>query len=124
MNHLTAVQNVVRNEAQLLCQQNEFDVDPQQVLLHVAVEILQQFPMNLMEIFAHNDARLVGLGRDDIDQVFINIMPKQFGIASEERHIYFVVNVAYLEEILLFVEGHTDFAFIFQFRGTVFFDRL
>lgn len=51
-------------------------------------------------------------------------MPKEFGIATKERHIDLVMNVAYFEEILLFIECHADFSLVFQFRRTVFLNRL
>jgi hypothetical protein len=76
--------------------------------------------VDVVEIFAYNDAGCFCFSGYDIQQLHINFVPQEFGIATQERHVDFIMNVADFVKIGLFVECHTYFFFVFQIRGTVF----
>lgn len=92
------------------------------VLLHITVEIVQELAVDLVEIFAHDDAHLVLLGGDNVDDLLVNLVPKQLRIAAKKRHVDFVVDVADFKKVGLFVVCDARLLLVFEFAGAVPFD--
>jgi hypothetical protein len=75
-----------------------------------------------MEIFANHDADFVGFYRNNVHDLLNNVVPNQFGVASEERHIDFIVDVADMVLVCVFLCLDADFLVVIQFGGAVFLD--
>jgi hypothetical protein len=92
----------------------EFEINGSQIiLLHVAVKIVEELAVNLVEIFANNDPHFVLLRRNNIDNLLEYFVPQELRIAAQERHVNLVMDVTYLEEIGLLVEIDTDLLLVF-----------
>jgi len=51
-----------------------------------------------------------------------DVVPNQFGIASEERHVNFVVNIADMVLVTVFLCLDTDFLVVAETTGAIFLD--
>jgi hypothetical protein len=77
-----------------------------------------------MEILANHDADLVGFHGNNIHNLLNDVVPNQFGIASEERHVDFVVNIADMVLVCVFLCLNTDFLVVAETAGAVFLDSV
>jgi hypothetical protein len=75
-----------------------------------------------MEILANYYPDLVGFHGNNVHDLLNDIMPNQFGIASEERHVNFVVNIADMVLVSVFLCLDTDFLVVAETAGAVFLD--
>ena len=110
------VQYVGRNETDLLGDENEFDENVHVwivILLHVLIENVQELAVDHVEIFADNDADFAGFHRDDVDDLEKEFVPDDFGIAAQEGHVDFVVDVADAVGVGLFFGFDRHFFFVF-----------
>jgi len=117
----------VGNETDMFGNQNKPNLDRQlrmAELLHITVENLQEFIVDFVEILANNDADFHGLHRDNIDDLGKDFVPNNLGIASQERHIDFVMDIADRITVLQFLVLHRDPFFILEFARTVSFENV
>ena len=75
-----------------------------------------------MEILANHDADLVGFHGNNVHDLLNDVVPNQFGIASEERHINFVVDIADMVLVCVFLCLDTHFLVVAETTGAVFLD--
>ena len=75
-----------------------------------------------MKIFANHDANFVGFYGNNVHNLLNNVVPNQFGVASKERHVDFVVDVTNMILVTVFLCLDADFLVIIQFGGAVFLD--
>jgi hypothetical protein len=110
-----AFHEIVGQKAYIVGQNNERRVDVGVTAPNVAVKHFEQFAVNVVKVFA-NDYSAHGWSRGyDVDNLGVNLVPKQFGIASEQRHIYFEMNVAHFDVNGFLVERDEHSFFVFQF---------
>jgi hypothetical protein len=102
---LARLQNVVGDEAQVFCDDDESKLDGRQfgaVFLHITVEDLEEFAVDKVEILANDDADFVLFYRDNVDDLLNDVVPDEFGVAAEQGHVDFVVYVADVVLVVVF----------------------
>jgi hypothetical protein len=75
-----------------------------------------------MEIFANYDANFVGFYGNNVHDLLNNVVPNQFGVASKERHVDFIMDVADMVLVSVFLCLDAHFLVVIQMGGAVFLD--
>jgi hypothetical protein len=125
MDQFTCIQNVVGYETHVLTDDDKPQLNRRElciVLLDVTVKYLQQFGVNQMKVFANHNADFVRFHRDNVDDLLDNLVPNQLRVASQERDVDLVVNVADVVLVCVFLILETYLLVMFEFAWAVFVD--
>ena len=79
--------------------------------------------MNSMEVFTYDDSVFTRLQRDNVHDLHVNIMPHKLGVASQQRHVYLIMDIAYAVTMLILFRLQIHFFIVFQTTWAVFFDE-
>lgn len=75
--------------------------------------------MDFVEILTDDNTDLILLHEDNIHDLVIDVIPEQFRMATENRQVNLVMNIADFKEIRIFIIGDTDFFLILKLTGTI-----
>ena len=93
------------------------------VLLHVRVENTQQFRVNRVKVFAHDDGTFFGFERDNVHNLGKHFVPNQRRVAAQHGHVNFIVNVADTIRVRMFLTLHRHAFVVLEFAWTVLLDE-
>ena len=127
MDQFTCIQNVVGHETHVLTDDDKPQLNRRElrvVFLDIAVKNLQQFGVNQMKVFANHYTDFVRFHRDNVDDLLDNLVPNQLRVASQERDVDLVVNVADVVLVCVFLILETNFLVMLELAWAVFVDRV
>ena len=71
--------------------------------VHIAVKCFQQFAVNVVKVFAHDDSHRVCPCSDHVHNLTVHFIPQQLGGAPQQGHVNLKMNVADFYEICFFI---------------------
>jgi len=87
----------------------------------VAIKHFEQFSVYVMKVFTH-DYSVHGWSHGyHVDNLRVYFVPQQLGVAPEQTHVHFEMDVAHFDVNGFFIERDQHALFVFQVGGAVFF---
>jgi hypothetical protein len=94
------------------------------VFLNIAVKNLQKLGMNQMKVFANHYTDFVRFHRDNVDDLLDNLVPNQLRVASQERDVDLIVNVADVVLVCVFLILETYLFVMLESAWAIFLNRV
>jgi hypothetical protein len=116
MNEFACIQDIVGDETHVFAYNNKSQLDCRElcvVFLDITVKYFQQLGVDQVKVFANHDADFIRLDRHDVNNLLHNLVPNEFRVASQERDVDFVVDVADVVLVCVFFVLETHFFVVF-----------